>query len=750
MTSLTLTLTSWLEKTLRPNNEAETWGIYFFKNTEDPHHKQRQIKAVGVLNNNLRRPGISIILEGRYEKDPFSRGNKEQFTFTNHVADRPAGEAGMKAFLMTAPNIGEVTAHKMWKLWGDKAAETVINNPALMESEGLLNNDQSVEAIEVLTCGVEEAKWYMPLQTLFSGVGFPKKLVKTVISQKWGDPVAALKRDPFLLLDLSGVGFSRCDALRRRVKMRDDDPIRLRAAVWHVLNNEDTQVWVPRNKVEQALREIITVTAARASEIIDNAVELKELIAQVKCDGKKLLAIRKNAEDEVEMVERLIKLTSTSVAWPDMSKCSSISGHQQDQLNHAFKNGGVAWLMGSAGSGKTYTAAHAIEELLAMGKTILVVAPTGKAALKVEQSLKDSGINLVHCITVHRALGAMMGKNGFTFRVDGHQESIQADVVVIDEASMMSNHLFNCLLRAIRMGTNVLCLGDPNQLSPVGRGTLLRDWPLWCEKNDQYTYGLLTEIIRNNGEIIKRARDICHGRIPKFQQYTQPGVKDMETCNYQMGPCDNDDDIQSSVIAFYNHVLDNKLGQLDPIRDIQVVVAVNDNSSASRADINKLLQIKLNPKRDGEHELYKLTDKVICTKNTFVNDPRSNGDLFIANGSLGYVTVSDTRKIRVIMDDHPGIELTIPVGKGKGDFDLAYAITCHKMQGSQASIVVTLLGGGNAKMVADRGWLYTAVTRAQRFGVIFANSTSVTQACRQNFMKDRNSMVLRWIKRFTK
>lgn len=324
---------------------------------------------------------------------------------------------------------------------------------------------------------------------------------------------------------------------------------------------------------------------------------------------------------------------------------------------------------------------------------------------------------------------------------------------------MMTNHLLLCLLKAIRTGTHILFLGDPNQLAPVGRGTFLRDWQLWCDGSaEKSTYGKLTEIQRHAGGIIRTSKAICDGTSPELFTTSNPGQRWTLETNLQYKRCQEDMDIQTAMLDVIDDICDGKIGlhngELHPTKDVQVIVATNSGSPCSKDEVNELLQKKLNGHAPGDHEIFKVGDKVICLKNNTVGpDTRTNptgGEYFLANGSLGYVTRSETKRIYVRMDDYPNIELIIPLGSGRGDFDLAYAITCHKMQGSQAPVVITLLGGGSAMMVSDRGWFYTAITRAEHLSIVLSNGQNVTRACRRTHVHDRKSFTTRWLKHHMK
>ncbi len=264
---------------------------------------------------------------------------------------------------------------------------------------------------------------------------------------------------------------------------------------------------------------------------------------------------------------------------------------------------------------------------------------------------------------------------------------------------------------------------------------MLQDWRKWGK------FGLLTEPQRNSGLIITESARLC--LEGKFNPPRVERAMYRNKSNLQHQHCVSDDEIIKALDNFYA----SHEHTFDPVHDIQVIVAVNERTAVSRDHVNSYLQRRLNPARRGNHNIFKRDDKIICTSNSWVSREGDRLDKpdkkFIANGSIGYVLQSNKRHIIAAMDDHPTQRLMLPTGGGKGDFDLAYAITCHKMQGSEAKCCVTLLGKYLPRVV-DRGWLYTAVTRAQDFSVILGPRGTIEKAVRRVGVNDRKSFAPAW------
>lgn len=738
---------------LRPNAGTDkTWGIYFFRDLEHDH----EFKAVGVMANSVRKKGVRLILEGKWELDKYGPKGASQFSFRNHVIMRPAGREGMISFLTTAKHIGKVTATRIWDRWGEDSAKEIISDHQCLVDAKLLNTEQAEEAAKDIACGIDEAQWYSAINTLLSNLSFPKSLPRHVIEKRWGDPVAMISRNPFILLCFAGVGFKKCDALRKKLGLPADMPERYRAAVDYAMEQHQPDVWVTFTGLMAELAELLTLKFKATRNIVLDAIE-HDVLTKVTERGDDWVCQTRHGKTEFEMCKHMARLSAPAGRWPglDNTVFDDLTAHQRKQLDLAFQNGQVAVLMGAAGTGKTFCGGKVINVMQLLGKRVVVCAPTGKAALRIEQSLANAGVNL-RATTVHKALLAQRTAEGFRFAIDGETRFLEADVVVVDEMSMMSNHLLLTLLRAIRTGTHVLMLGDPNQLAPVGKGTFLRDWEAWCNESAISEMGLLTEIQRHAGKIIETSKEVYEGVIPDLTSELRPGRVWDKSSNLQYRSEDSDEELQLALLDVIDDIMhgiitDENNKEYHHMREVQVVVAINSNSPCSKDELNLILQRKLNNDAGGDHEHFKYGDKVICLKNNMFNTGlKEDGEYFVANGSIGYVTRSELKRIWVRMDDHPNVELVIPIGAGKGDFDLAYAITCHKMQGSQAPVVITVLGGGSSYMVADRGWFYTAITRAQELSIVLSDDTNIARACRRTHVHERKSFVHRWLRHHIK
>jgi len=715
-------LLSWSSKAIRPNDNEHTWGSFSCIDLET----SAPIQIVGVLPNQIMKAGAVLAVDG-YLANHLKYGWQFKFEIV-HVL-RPAGKEEIIAFLQMSPGIGEKTAKKIWERFGKGSLNIVSHYPERLTANKILSDKKAEIASNVIRDLTVEAELITPLTVLLSGIGFPKSLPKTILDQRWGDPIAKIKANPFHLVGFLGVGFIKADALRKKLYLPPDMVSRQDAAVQYVFEkNENTSVWVWKNDVYCDLKKLLNSDLSACIKIIT-----RNLNSGVIRERERNLALSVHANKEIEAAKCLFRLVQKTNTWPNPAESDRLTLHQKHQIQQAQRNGTVAFLLGSAGTGKTECTAEILQACIDNGDTVAVAAPTGKAMLKLQQTLQLRGLQGVEVATIHRLLGARPNSRGFEFTVN----VLDVDLLVLDEISMLDNSLAVSLFSAVRPGTKILLVGDPNQLPPVGHGTLLRDWKRFVDSNSNgdYTYGALSEIHRNAGEIVRVCDSISQGNSADMIPFERYGQAD-KTNNLQHSQILKSEDIHRAVLDFFVDVIDPS--------EVQVITPTNKSGLVSKESLNRVLQKKLNPCGAGSHKIYKAKDRVIVTKNTWVKPPdgADHDRVFLANGSIGYVFDAKPKYVVVKMEDYPGQQLLIPTGEGEGNLSLAYAITGHKAQGSQWRIVVVVVDGSYAShMVADRGWLYTAISRAETFCYVIGDRAIINRAVAKSKITKRVSFM---------
>lgn len=401
------------------------------------------------------------------------------------------------------------------------------------------------------------------------------------------------------------------------------------------------------------------------------------------------------------------------VLWPHGGDLGGVSPHQAEAVTVGLTEP-VCLLTGTPGTGKTYTAA-AVLAWLAKDRVptsrIRVCAPTGKAALRITETMHQYGLTFLRATTVHSLLE--IGRNGHDGKGWGFRRNadnpIDATVIVVDEASMLDTPLASSLMDAVRPGTHVLFVGDPYQLPPVGHGAPLRDMIAAGLPNAS-----LSEVMRNAGGIVSACARLRQGMRFDATATTYGLLVDARDNLFRIQA-----DGGGAVAAAIRTVIDahQRNGFFNPMTDCQVLCATN-KGTVGREGLNTFLQGMLNHAGPPiAKSKYRVGDKVVCLKNGAYEGvyPSPAQDAYLVNGEGGFVT-------GVTTDGNPvaafgSQRITFP--RNSPAFDLGYALTVHKAQGSEWPVaIVAMDDSGGARMVASREWLYTAMSRASRSCVL--------------------------------
>ena len=429
--------------------------------------------------------------------------------------------------------------------------------------------------------------------------------------------------------------------------------------------------------------------------------------------------------------------------WPEPATIDGIDDHQRAKLNDALVSR-VAVLGGSPGTGKTYTTAMLIRSLLRSGRVspedIAIGAPTGKAAVRLSEALQAAGVPL-RAKTWHSLLGIGKGEDrgGWSFL---HNEHNPWDyrIIIGDESSMVDLSLMRSVFAARARGCHVLLVGDVHQLPPVGAGAPLRD----IVNSQCVGYGELTEIKRNSGGIV----EACAAIRDELRWETGD--------NLNLVPASG----KTAVTEVLKSLQTAAARGLDPIWDCQILVAVNDRSELSRKSMNNVLQHELNSNPEVKGSPFRLADKIVCLKNgnyPLAEKPQNQEEpdsVYVANGELAMIIAIEEKRLiaKLSISDQ---EIVIPRGKPSKNagsdedesatgcsWDLAYALSVHKSQGSEWPVVIVMLDEyPGAKFVCSREWLYTAVSRAKEQCILIGHRHVADAMCRLQAIGKRKTLL---------
>lgn len=689
----------------------------------------------------LPEPGTTYRFFGQWKTSP-KYGKQFQYSvFTNHV---PLGRTAVITYLLRTlkgTGIGKKAIEKLWDLYQSDTVRILRTNPKRVSEESGIVLPRCHMAATRLEAHASKENTAVELIGLFAGRGFATGMVNQVMN-KWKSLAPSLiRRDPFLLMThgFPSAGFARCDALYTSLGL---DPLKLKRqtiCMWHLLKTRGTgDTWHPYFDACDSLRQKIGGVDVTPNRAIKLGKRAKWIETRKDAAGIGWLADGTSARNERELAERIYRLSQAEACWP--SPNGNLSDHQYEQVKLATA-GPVGILSGTPGTGKTYSAAGLIRPIIRIygHGGIAVVAPTGKAAVRMTESLANAGIGGLTATTIHRALGPDRGGKGtgnWGFR---HNSSnpLPCKFVIADESSMDDTDLMAALVRALASGTHLLLIGDPYQLPPVGHGAPFRDLIA-----SMLPHGHLTEIQRNSGLIVQACASIREG-------------KRVETCQRFDDQGNNLRIVSSSSPAAAMMIIQNvfdavvRKGARDPIEDIQVLVPMNEQGALGRKTLNGLLQNILNANgRQVASNPFRQGDKVICMMNGWYTST-AGADLpeFLANGDIGRVIEVEpgiaVMEFPSVGDGIRTVKISTATEQGK-NFELAYAITVHKSQGSEWPVVI-IMADESASRVASREWWYTAVSRAKDRCLIIGRQSVMEKQARRQLLDKRKTFLVELI-----
>lgn len=651
-----------------------------------------------------------------------------QFVSKTFVRTQPHGRIGIIRYLAKAPNIGSAIAQTLWKKFQGDAVRIVREQPDVASTAvgGSFNEERAKEAAAYLEREKAVEETTIDLIELLGGRGFPKSTGKTAVKE-WGNAAAEIvRRNPYMLMHFRGCGFLRCDQLFLDL---GGDPGRLKRqtlCAWHSIARDTSgDTWYQPLHIEKGIRERISGAVTRPVDAVKLGVRAKLLSAKRDDAGGLWLAESKKAKNEQIIANRVREWLDEPSEWPSLAGLD-VSDHQREILAGALE-APISVFTGGPGTGKTFSAARVIAKLInkhGVGQ-IAVAAPTGKAAVRISEAMSSYGISL-RARTIHSLLKVESHSEGGGWGFfHNEREPLPYKFLVVDESSMIDADLCAALFRACGKGTHLLLVGDIGQLPPVGHGAPLRDLIAAGVPS-----GELTEIRRNSGQIVKACHKIRQGRNFQVSDELRPDQGD----NLKLLPAVKSKAALEKIVKTIRAI--GSRGLADPIWGCQVIVAVNDKSELGRKAVNLRLQGELNPGGNrASGNPFRTRDKIVCLKNGFFpvvedapnkfNQEAKDGKVFVANGEQAAVLHVEPR-LTVAKLESPPRMIKIPRGggdngsdqgssKGAGcDWDLAYAISCHKSQGSEWPVVFVVMDEyPGARMVCSREWIYTALSRAK-------------------------------------
>ena len=602
---------------------------------------------------------------------------------------------------MTTTTFAQFCAAGLWPELSRTAAGKLgpagITSPDDVTPDALAKVDGiSPKKAERLTKTFSDAQPRYRVAELIEPAGLPVRLAAAAVDVLGRDAAATLRRDPWRLLDCVHGNQAQprdVDAFALRMlpeRPTKDDPRRGRAFTVHVLSRaiRDGHTVLPDTTVMSALAglDVPTPGDAVASALDDG--DVTDFPSYDDDQPSRLLGLTRYAMAEESIGDGIARLMAAAQPLATPEGTTSVTGGLDPDQRAAVQlvaEHGVVVLHGGPGTGKSRTVAAVVELASALRKRVALAAPTGRAAKRLEELAGHEAS------TLHRLLGAQGGRTGEERRgatefLRGESWPLDADVVVVDEASMLDVELAAALLDACADGTHLLVVGDPAQLPSIGPGRVLAD----ILDADVVPNIELTTLHRQaeGGSIARLAAAVRVGDLPRVDDPTREVV---------VVPAKAADEAARRVVQLVTDSIPRALGI--PATEVQVVTPVHRGAAGTVA-LNALLKARLNP-GDGTIGGFDVGDRVVATANHL--------DDGFANGEVGVVTEI---KDGVLTIDFGAGPLTVP-GRAVSDLVHGWAITVHRAQGSEWPAVVSVLPPEAGGMLS-RPLVYTAWTRAQR------------------------------------
>ncbi|MEU7551989.1 ATP-dependent RecD-like DNA helicase [Streptomyces sp. NPDC044571] len=669
-------------------------------------------------------PGESLRLEGRWGSHP---QYGKQFTVENYRTVLPATVQGIRRYLGSGliKGIGPRIADRIVEHFGTDTLDVIESEPKrLIEVPGL-----GPKRTKMIGAAWEEQKAIKEVMVFLQGVGVSTSIAVRIY-KKYGDAsISVVRNQPYrLAADVWGIGFLTADKIAQSVGIPHDSPERVKAGLQYALSQSTDQghCFLPEERLIADGVKLLQVDTGLVIECLaELAADPEGVVREPVPDpqgGPPLTAVYLVPFHRAELslvgqVRRLLQAEEDrmpsfrdvdwdkALTWLATRTGATLAPEQRDAVKLALTRR-VAVLTGGPGCGKSFTVRSIVELARAKKAKVVLAAPTGRAAKRLSE------LTGAEASTVHRLLELKPGGDAAYDR----DRPLDADLVVVDEASMLDLLLANKLVKAVAPGAHLLLVGDVDQLPSVGAGEVLRDL---LAEDGPVPAVRLTRIFRQAQQsgVVTNAHRINTGLPPLTD-----GLPD-----FFLFPEEDTEEAGRLTVDVAARRIPARFG-LDPRRDVQVLAPMH-RGPAGAGTLNGLLQQAITPARPDLPEkrfggrVFRVGDKVTQIRNNY--EKGANG---VFNGTVGVVTALDPVEQRLTVrteeDEEVGYEFT-----ELDELAHAYAVTIHRSQGSEYPAVVIPVTTG-AWMMLQRNLLYTAVTRAKKLVVLVGSRKALGQAVR--------------------
>ena len=677
--------------------------------------------------------GDNLEIEGELVQHPMYG---DQVRVSRYTIIEPEDAQAMERYLASGAikGVGEALAARIIKKFGEDTFRIIEMEPErLAEVKGISEK----KAIEIAS-QMSEKREARDIMIFLQRYGISSTMAVKIYNTYGASVYTVMQQNPYKLAeDIEGIGFKSADEIAGRIGFNLDSDFRIRSGILYVLQEgaQEGNTYLPKdNLIKRAasllgvyedliLPQIDYLAMDRRIVIKNNdRVYSSLLFGKERACAQRLFDL--NIHLDVKEDSETLKAQMDRIRYIEKKNNIELDELQRQAILKSASNG-ILILTGGPGTGKTTTINTIISYFEEEGLDIQLAAPTGRAAKRMKEATG------YEARTIHRLLeisGGVSDDNAVKQTVHFNRDQdnpLEADVIIIDEMSMVDIHLFHALLKAVVPGMHIILVGDASQLPSVGPGQILHDL-ISCGK---FATVVLNHIFRQakESDIVMNAHYINQGKMPGLSNKSKDFFF-LERSDYNI--------IYKHMIMLIRDKLPNYV-DADPF-DIQILTPMKKGALGCET-LNGILQKYLNPSDPSKAEymhgdrIFREGDKVMQIHNNYqaqweiigkYNIPIDEGN-GIFNGDMGRIVSITPAASSLIVEFDERRRVTYSFSN-LDELELAYAVTIHKSQGSEyPAIIIPLLGG--PRMLMNRNLLYTAVTRARKCVMILGSSNTIKE-----------------------
>lgn len=719
-------------------NEVNSYTVGILETEEE------QFTIVGYLP--FINKGDSLKVVGKFIEH---KDYGEQFKVETFEKLMPRTLGALETYLASGniKGVGPATASKIIKLFGEETIHVLKYEPNKLAQIKGITRDKAKEISESF---IENWEVWQIVGFL-ERFGIGAENAKKVYNLLGINAIQEIEADPYILIDISrGVDFSQIDKMAIELGIERENQKRIKSGIKYALIKitYNGHCCTRKENLIEYVKQLLNVPEEVIQEGLITLKVNDEIVIEDR-DGEEWIYLYSFYNTENKIAERILKLKNAK----NTKKVSNIEkelkiveektdillSEKQKEAIKTINSNNVSIITGGPGTGKT-TIIKTIMEIYKQKKyKIVLCAPTGRAAKRMTETTGEEAS------TLHRLLEIGKVDEESLFKKDNEFQGapIDADIIIVDEVSMVDMFVMSYLLDCIYLGTKLILVGDTDQLPSVGPGSVLKDIIL-SEKIETVH---LDKIFRQaaKSKIIVNAHRVNNGK--KFIEKDDPDLEQNSNEDFFFIKENNQEKILEQVLSLCNGRL-KKFGDYDFFESIQVLTPTKKGMLGTK-ELNKALQQELNPHREGESEktsmgaIFRIGDRVMQTKNNYdMYWERRDGDSIevgngVFNGETGTITnISEKEKnIRIKFDDEKVCWYEF---NDLEQIEHSYCVTIHKAQGSEFDVVIMVVPQA-APMLLTRNLLYTGITRAKKLLIVIGNDRVVDFMINNVDSKKRNT-----------